>query len=67
MHKVGEIIRLEGSGRFSDGLRCEILEVYENGRIKKMKSLVRDEALGRMGFIKEGDDYVCVEWSIMPN
>ena len=68
MHKVGDIIRLEGTGDFSDGIECLVLEVNpDDGRVTKMKALIQDDRLGRMGFIFEGEDWVAVEWDFNPN
>lgn len=64
MQKPGDIIMLEGTGDFAAGIRCEVLEVSsDDGRITKMKALINDERLGRMGFILENEDWVAVEWN----
>lgn len=68
MHKIGDIIRLEGTGDFADGIQCLVLEVSpQDGRVTKMKALIDDDRLGRMGFILEGEDWVAVEWDFYPN
>ncbi len=67
-HKVGDIIKLEAGGDFAPCIRCEVLEVDpEDGRVIKMKSLVRDMRLAKMGFIIEGEDFVAVEWDFSAN
>jgi len=68
MHKPGDIITLEGTGDFADGVRCEVLKVDPvDGRVTKMKALIHDDRLGRMGFILEGEDWVAVEWDFCQN
>lgn len=61
--KVGDLFTLMGTGEFSQGVDCIIMELSpEDGRIIKARAVVPDERLGRMGFILEGDDYVIAEW-----
>lgn len=68
MRNVGDIIKVEATGCFAPYIECEVLEVSpEDGRITKMKALIRDERLARLGFIIEGEDYVVVEWNYSPN
>lgn len=44
------------------------MEVHpDDGRVTKMKAVVPDERLARIGFIEEGGDYVAVEWQYFPN
>ncbi len=63
MHKPGDIITLEGTGCFADGIRCIIVSVDpETGNITKMKAETADERLAKKGFIIEGDDWVVLEW-----
>lgn len=67
MRKPGDIIQLEGTGDFA-GMECIVLEVDAvDGRITKMKAVVPDERLGKMGFILEGEDWVAVEWNWSEN
>lgn len=63
---IGDLIIIGGTGDFAEGIECIVTEV-ENGRITKAKAVVPDERLGRIGFLKEGDDYVIVEWSWSEN
>lgn len=68
MRQPGDIIRLEGSGDFANGLECIVMEVDPiDGRVTKMKAVVPDDRLGKMGFILEGEDWVAVEWDIWLN
>jgi hypothetical protein len=68
MRKVGDIIRLEATGDFAPYIECIILKVApDDGRVTKMKAVIRDERLARMGFILDGEDYVATEWDITPN
>lgn len=68
MRQPGDIILLKGIGDFADGIACEVLEVDPiDGRVVKMKALIHDDRLGRMGFILEGEDWVAVEWEFCPN
>lgn len=67
MRKVGDIITIEATGDFAPGIKCEVLEVSPEGRILKMKSLIKDERLLRMGFLIEGEDYVAIEWNWSEN
>lgn len=68
MKHPGDIIYLDGSGAFAEGLTCIVMEVDPiDGRVTKMKAAVPDERLGRMGFILEGEDWVAVEWDFYPN
>lgn len=67
MHKPGDIIRLDGTGDFA-GMECIVMEVDPvDGRVTKMKAVIPDDRLGKMGFILEGDDWVAVEWDFCPN
>lgn len=68
MRQPGDIIMLEGSGDFTNGLECIVMEVDPvDGRVTKMKAAIPDDRLGRMGFILEGEDWVAVEWDYYPN
>lgn len=68
MHKPGDIIHLDGSGAFAEGLDCIVMEVDPNdGRVTKMKAAIPDDRLGKMGFILEGEDWVAVEWNYSQN
>jgi hypothetical protein len=67
MHFVGEIIHFPGTGVFADGIDCEVLEIFENGAIKKLKACNRDERLARMGWLMEGEDYVMLPWQWSQN
>lgn len=67
MHQPGDIIILEGTGDF-ERMECIVMEVDpEDGRVTKMKAVVPDDRLGRMGFILEGEDWVAVEWTYSMN
>lgn len=71
-HKIGDTIMLDGAGVFSQGLRCEVIEVHpDDGHILKMKAVdVPDwvkSVLWRKGFLKEGNDAVAVEWPFIQN
>lgn len=67
MRQPGDIIILVGSGDFAE-LKCIIMEVDPiDNRVTKMKAVVPDDRLGKMGFILEGDDWVAVEWDFCPN
>lgn len=67
MRQVGDIIILEGTGDFA-GMECIVMEVDPvDGRITKMKAVVPDDRLGRMGFILEGEYWVAVEWDFYQN
>jgi hypothetical protein len=68
MHKPGDIIHLQGSGDFAEGIECIVMEVDSiDGRVTKMKAAIPDDRLGKMGFICEGDDWVAVEWDYSLN
>ena len=68
MRQPGDIIWLEATGCFSPGIECIVMEVHpDDGRVTKMKAVVPDERLARIGFIEEGGDYVAVEWQYFPN
>ena len=68
MHQPGDIIHLQGSGDFAEGIDCIVMEVDPiDGRVTKMKAAVPDDRLGKMGFICEGEDWVAVEWNFYPN
>lgn len=68
MRNVGDIIRVEATGDFAPYIECEVMEVSpEDGRITKMKALIHDERLAKMGFMIEGNDYVVVEWNYSEN
>lgn len=68
MRKPGDIIHLEGTGDFAEGIECIVMEVDPiDGHVTKMKAAIYDERLGRMGFILEGEDWVVVEWEWSQN
>lgn len=68
MHQPGDIIHLDGSGDFAEGLTCIVMEVDPiDGRVTKMKAAIPDDRLGKMGFILEGEDWIAVEWLYSPN
>lgn len=67
MYQPGDIIQLDGTGDFA-GMECIVMEVDPvDGRVTKMKAVIPDDRLGKMGFILEGDDWVAVEWDFCPN
>ena len=63
---IGDLIIIGGTGDFANGIECIVTEV-EDGRIIKAKAVNPDERLGKIGFLKEDDDYVIVEWSWSEN
>ena len=70
MAQVGDRLTLLTSpeSKFYPGLELEVIEVApDDGRVLKAKAIVPDERLGRLGFLKEGDDYVIVEWDWCSN
>lgn len=68
MHQPGDLIHLQGTGDFADGIDCIVMEVDPiDGRVTKMKAVMPDDRLGKMGFILEGEDWVAVEWDFCPN
>lgn len=68
MYQPGDIIHLDGSGEFAEGLECIVMEVNPtDGRITKMKAAIPDERLGKKGFLLEGEDWVAIEWDWSPN
>mgnify|MGYP003377061037 CR=1 FL=1 len=67
IYKPGDIIMLEGSGAFADGLQCEVLEVTPEGYIHKMRAMEPNPELARMGFFYEDGQYVIWEYVICPN
>lgn len=67
MRQPGDIITLDGTGDFA-GMEFIVMEVDPvDGRVTKMKAVVPDDRLGKMGFILEGEDWVAVEWDFCPN
>lgn len=67
MRQPGDIIRLDGTGDFA-GMECIVMEVDPvDGRVTKMKAVIPDDRLGKMGFILEGEDWVAVEWDFCLN
>jgi hypothetical protein len=65
--KPGDIIILEGTGDFAN-MECIVMEVDPvDGRVTKMKAVVPDDRLGKMGFILEGEYWVVVEWDYNMN
>lgn len=71
-HSIGDIIILDGSGVFAEGLKCEVMEVSpEDGRVLKMKAIDAPDwvklVLWRKGFLKEDNEAVAVEWPITQN
>lgn len=68
MYNPGDIIYLDGTGIFADGIKCQVLEVNPvTGTIIKMKAVIPDVRLGKMGFFQEGDDWVAMEWEVTLN
>lgn len=68
MYNPGDIIFLHGTGNFSDGIKCEILEVNAvTGEIMKLKALVPDDRLGKVGFLLEGEDWISFSWDFCRN
>ena len=70
MAKVGDTITLIAapSSKFYPGIQLEVTEVApDDGRVLKAKAIVPDERLGKLGFLKEGNDYIIVEWDLCYN
>lgn len=68
MRLIGDIVMLDGTGCFANGIECIVMEVSpKDGRITKMKAAIPDERLAKVGFIIEGEDYVVFEWNCSPN
>ena len=70
MAKVGDTITLLTSpeSKFYPGLELVVIEVApDDGRVLRAKAIVPDERLGRLGFLKEGSDYIIVEWDFCYN
>lgn len=68
MRKVGDIVEIEATGDFYPCIECIVLAVsQDDGRVTKMKAVIPDERLAKLGFIIEGEDYVAVEWDYYPN
>jgi alpha-galactosidase len=62
-YNIGDPFTLAGSGCFERGVKCIVVAVSENGRYAtKLKAVVPDERLGRMGFIEEDGEYYAQEW-----
>ena len=66
-YHIGDVIMLEGTGIFANGVRCEVLEVDSLGRISKMKALEPHPDLARHGFFYEDGEYVIWEYELCPN
>lgn len=68
MKQVGDIVFIEATGDFYPGIECIVMEVApDDGRVTKMKSVIQDERLPRLGFMIKGEDYVVVEWQYSQN
>lgn len=64
MAQVGDTFHFDATGDFAPYIECVVVEIHpDDGRPIKIKVLKRDERLGRLGFILEGEDYYAVEWS----
>lgn len=61
MKNIGDLITIQGTGDFAQGIECIIVEM-DDGIIMKAKAANPDERLARAGFFKEGDDYVIFSW-----
>lgn len=66
MRQVGDIIILEGTGDFANGIECIVTET-KDGRVTKAKAVHPDERLAKLGFLIEGDDYIIQEWNWSEN
>lgn len=64
--QIGDIITIPGTGDFAEGVDCVVTEM-KDGRVVKAKAVIRDARLGKLGFLKEGDDYIIIEWSWSEN
>ena len=62
-YKLGDIITLEATGDFAPGIDIIVVELDENGVVKKAKAAIADERLGRHGFIEENGEYYAVVWN----
>lgn len=69
MAKIGDILWLEAhkGSKFYPGIRCEVLKVDRVGKATKIRAILPNEELGKIGFFKEGEDYVTMEYQICVN
>lgn len=44
-----------------------VMEVGPGGRATKFKATRRQESLGKRGFVKEGDQWVIMDWQVCRN
>lgn len=45
----------------------KVMEVGPDGRATKFRATRRQESLGKKGFVKEGDQWVILEWQVCRN
>jgi len=66
--RVGDIVHIEATGLFAPHIACVVLKLSpDDGRVTKMKAVIKDERLAKVGFILEGEDWVVFEWDIHYN
>lgn len=59
MIQPGDIVWLEAEGIITYDIECIVMEVDEKeGTVTKFKAAHPDPLLAKIGFLKEGDDYV---------
>lgn len=46
---------------------CKVAEIGPDGRATKFKAYRRRDALGKLGFIQEGDQWIIQDWQICRN
>lgn len=65
--QVGDIVFFEArkDSELYPGIECIIVEMKEDGNIGKMKALVPNPILGKIGFFLEGEDYVSFPYDII--
>ncbi len=68
MDRVGDIVYLEDPGGLGYDIKLEILEVDPvDGSIVKMKAVLPDDRLGKVGFILEGQQWVTFSYRLSRN
>lgn len=63
--KIGDRFFLDGK----PAVEVEVSEMHptDHHRPTKLKAVIPDPRLAKLGFLQEGDDYVAVEWTICKN
>lgn len=62
--QIGDIINLSAIGKFAPYVETIVIEV-EDGRATKLKAVNPDDDLGKVGWFKEGDDWVTFDYDIV--